>query len=80
MYLDDHDGRNTISGQAHKIMQKLASILRNNRSSSRTTSFQILSDLHLEVGQQYSTFEFPLRHHTSFLPAILADSVTTPPT
>jgi predicted phosphodiesterase len=40
-------------------MKQLISILRNRRSSSRP-SFQILSDLHLEVGQQYSTFQIPV--------------------
>jgi predicted phosphodiesterase len=44
--------------QAHK-MQNLVSILRNHLSSSRP-SFQVLSDLHLEVGQQYSTFQIPV--------------------
>lgn len=43
-------------------MQKLISILRGKRGqrSSVCQSFQILSDLHLEVGQQYSTFEIPV--------------------
>jgi len=40
-------------------MQKLVSILRNHRPSSRP-SFQILSDLHLEIGQQYLAFQVPV--------------------
>jgi predicted phosphodiesterase len=36
-------------------MEKIRSLFRKSSSQS----FQILSDLHLEVGQQYSTFEIP---------------------
>ena len=28
-------------------------------TTAATVPFQVLSDLHLEVGQQYSTFDFP---------------------
>lgn len=48
----------TILNQARQ-MRKLVSKLRTLRSSSGPT-FHILSDLHLVVGQQYSTFQIPV--------------------
>jgi predicted phosphodiesterase len=43
-------------------MKHILSTLRarlSNRASGPTVPFQVLSDLHLEVGQQYSAFDFP---------------------
>lgn len=41
-------------------IQNMISRLRDAFSSSRDTQVQIMSDLHLEVGQQYQTFDFPV--------------------
>lgn len=41
-------------------LQNTISRLRDSLSPGRETQIQIMSDLHLEVGQQYQTFDFPV--------------------
>ena len=48
------------------MFQKLRSLL--SRSSAPSAPFQVLSDLHLEVNQQYPSFEIPVCANSLILP------------
>lgn len=47
------------------MLQKVRSLI--GRPSAPSVSFQILSDLHLEIKQQYSSFEIPVRANSIIL-------------
>jgi predicted phosphodiesterase len=46
---------------AHRKLLDRIAWLRTVSYGGRSSNFQFMSDLHLEVGQQYTTFEFPAR-------------------